>query len=100
MTINIPVPSVFRREFPAWISEQFQISRVDASLFLGGTVYVLMALYPELGVYSCRIIDSQPVINQTEIMTPIIDIDIMQQNTITKINIMVNPRMFMFHKSM
>ena len=33
-------------------------------------------------------------------MTPIIDIDIMQQNIITKINIMVNPRMFMFYKSM
>ena len=42
---------------------QFQISRVGASLFSGGTVYVdvLMALYPELGVWSCRIIDSQPV---------------------------------------
>ena len=42
---------------------QFQISWVGASLFSGGTVYVyvLMALYSELGVYSYRIIDSQPV---------------------------------------
>ena len=41
---------------------QFQISWVGASLFSGGTVYVyvLMALYPELPVCSCRIIDSQP----------------------------------------
>ena len=41
---------------------QFQISRVGASLFSGGAVYVLMALYPELPVCSCRIIDSQPVL--------------------------------------
>ena len=42
---------------------QFQISQVGASLFLGGTVYVyvLMALYLDLGVCSCQIIDSQPV---------------------------------------
>ena len=42
---------------------QFQISPVGTSLFLGGAfyVYVLMALYPELTVCSCQIIDSQPV---------------------------------------
>ena len=42
---------------------QFQISWVGASLFSGGTVYVYvsMALYPELGICLCRIIDSQPV---------------------------------------
>ena len=46
---------------------QFQISWVGTSLFSGGTVYiyVLMALYPELGVYSCWIIDSQPVVQNT-----------------------------------
>ena len=37
---------------------QFQIS-----LFLGGAVYVWMALYQELAVSSCRIIDRQPVLN-------------------------------------
>ena len=43
---------------------QFQISRVGTSLFSGGTVYVyvLMALYSELAVCSCQIIDSQPVV--------------------------------------
>ena len=47
---------------------RFQIFRVGASLFLGGTVYiyVLMALYPELVVCSCQIIDSQPVYNILE----------------------------------
>ena len=45
------------------LNAQFQISWVGASLFSGGTVCVsvLMALYQELGVCSCRIIDSQPV---------------------------------------
>ena len=41
---------------------QFQISRVGASLFSGGTVYVLMALYLKLPVCLCRIIDSLPII--------------------------------------
>ena len=42
----------------------FEIARVGASLFSGGTVCVsvLMALYPELAVCSCQIIDSQPVV--------------------------------------
>ena len=43
--INIPVPSVFHHEF--------KISRVGAPLFSGGTVYVLMGLYPESAACSC-----------------------------------------------
>ena len=43
---------------------QYQIFRVGASLFSGGAayVYVLMALYSELAVCSCQIIDGQPVL--------------------------------------
>ena len=44
----------------------FQFFSVGASLFLGGAVYVyiLMGLYAELGVCSCRIIDSQSVVGE------------------------------------